>query len=702
MNPAQSYATRSVAPHALLDISKQEPEAGPSTYTDVKFKGTERSIQDPSFMTYSHEGASVVMERLLPLPERFGLNESAALKQSGMQHASVVNATVLPSGGVPGTTMVFGATGSHQNSGGRERLARLGAALLDQSVAHVVNVKHNTNDTQWSIPFGTKVSVAAQGGPLEVQISAAKPDGPMSKRFHIDARLPSAATEQSADIGFWEVNLSSVTPREMHGLLKALHEEAQEQTVAFGCQSGNSRSGAVAMLYHQRQQAEALFKQGSRPTAQQLCDLARTFSTGSQAARSKHFAERMPDGLLLGHAKLLEEEFATKDLTAPKLPAPPKAPKPAPPAKLKQTLEAPPKPSRTPLHPPGAPGSNTPSKSADSISLLSGFSGISGVSLDSQKSSDSHATAGSGGSDAGGFARLWEKPRAAPRQSHPYNLPKGQGTPMLTTAVSIEDLTVENSDSDADILDDGPIYDKPWASGPAAASGRSGPALPTGGFNPRASIRRMVLTHQEMSSSNIYSTAEPISEAETAEHADSIGSTHGLQSWQTGQHPQSAELKRYLHGLAQTFSQEAKQGLRLFASKNTYGVGLAIQSVKEEARQSLWSNLAQSLEETMSQSTSVGSNLTFAVLSAVMKENLSKEFSNLDPKRRDCWLRRTGKSELTGAIKELGQELENLQKDVDQGNLTQVQLGIRAQTLNLMQLSLNALYQVGTDPKIAR
>ncbi|MBB3196833.1 hypothetical protein [Roseateles terrae] len=728
---------------------------GPSEdlYSEVKTKGAQVVITDKSLMTFTSGNVAVVAERLMPVDARYGLAEVAGLKQLALAQTNVANATLLPKGGVEGSAIVFGAPGASTTKEplSAERLARLAAVLTDSNVAHVVNVKHNSTSATLELPVGQSLKVSAQGGPLGISLIQASPSSGAPEAFYFQTTLPSGQTEQSSDIGLWTVNFSEASAAQLHQTLKDLHEAAGGQTVAFGCQSGTSRSGAVAQLYYQRQLAEKLFKAGRSPSAEELTRLAKDWGATCKSVRANQFAERMPAGMLEEHAALLADEMGERPMDRPRVPVPTVQPKPmlASPLNLATKPPAtPPKPQGgrveaqaarsgppvaskpaphvlpKPLHgtvglgeqvPPPKPARAKASDSSDSESLFSGVSGLS---------ANSDSTFGSGIGAARPtpaprkatplepakptapaaalraakpeteteFTALYEKHKAAARPSHPYGvgvtltpLPPAAPPPSEFYSVASAGPQAAQESVYSDIDD---TYAQ-IRTGPSAARAADTPEVARFQLQARQSIRRM----RETGMAAFNRAVEiPIG-------TDPMGATsERLQAWQRGQHERSADLVKFLDCAGKTFAADARQGFRPWAGKDSYGLGLTLKTLREQAYSPVWAELAQALEQTLDEAPPSKAGMTDDILTMVLKDRLKAQYAQLDSRQKETWLRRTDKKEFKEALDTLRDELNELTAQVNQGHQDHAVLASQLRGANLRLLTLKALYHVGTDP----
>ncbi len=754
MNPALSQASNAHLPVAhmqpTVDVS---PGPSEDLYAEVKPKGRQVAITDKRLMTFTSGTVEVVPERLLPVDARFGLSDIPDLKLAGAPHACAANATMLPKGGVAGSAILFGAPGANttRDPASAERLGRLAAVLTDNQVAHVVYVKHNSTSSALELPVGQSVEVKAQGGPLNVSlIPATVSSTGAPEAFYVQTTLPSGQSEQSGDIGLWSVNLSEASPAQLHQTLKELHEAAGGQTVAFGCQSGTTRSGGVAQLYYQRQQAEKLFREGRHPSAEELTQAATDWGTTCKQVRANEFANRMPADMLKEHATLLADEFRQRPLEAPRMPAPLVQPKPA--ASTAKLLNLATKPPATPPKPHGmkpetqgakarpdvapktgpqtapkpqlgaaARGEEPPpkpprskasdSKGSDSSDTDSVFSGVSSLSVNSD------STFGSGLSAARPtptpaprkgtppvpakpmgeqiYAPMNEKTKVAARPSHPYGVgvelkplpPKSSPPPSDFYAVASA-IAEAAPESEYSDIDD--TYARIRGEGPSARAEGTSEAQPFR-LQARQSIRRM----RDHVAAGFNRTVDIPIEPNGAD----VTSTR-LHAWQSGQHEQHEALIQYLDGAGKTFAQRADQGFRFFAAKDTYGIGLTLANLKTQAHSPVWSRLAQALEQTLDEAPQGMTNITHSILTVVMQDRLKSQYLQMDDKQKDIWTRRTGKKEFATTIQTLEQELHSLSEQAEQDHQDQALLASQLRSANLRLLTLKSLYLVGTDPTL--
>lgn len=715
MQPAQFHPSCSpILPHAASNISAAQSSHGGTIYAQVQPWLPQQAIHDRTVMRYQNETAQVFPHRLVRVPERFGLPESAELKQLGVTQACVANATVLPPDGMAGSSMVLGAPGDELSKAGtKERVARFGAALLSQSVAHIVCVNHSSTEAAAHLPIGKKLQLPAQGGPLEMTFSPSSMNHDGNTQFRIEAKLPSGGAETSGDMGVWALNLGEASVEDIQGTLRSLYQQSEGQNVAFCCQSGNSRSGAAAVLFQQRKAAEDAFKRGEIPKAAELISGAQSWEKECKAVRSSAFAGKMRQGLLEAHAQVLVDEIHARLAGKPKQ-APAVSAKPVLPVKPEKKLQGQPaseghatSPMTTrknvapePAPKPGARPTPTPRYrlvSEDTASITSELSHASSTN-DDTFSLDSGGQA---------FDRLQRgKPSVDPSSlQSPYNkgpeqlagsaadaVNRGNDRPQQGRATATESPAPRGADAD-------PLYSKPWdlltrAPRPEMREHQTGAERLRQSFRKVSTIVER-MTRQAASGptsvENHYSLSLEDGAAMPASH-------RSLNSWQLGSHAQSRDLQSYLRGLTQTFTQEAKQGFNPFAAKSTYGVGRAIEAVKKEAGNAHWNDLAEALETTMSEADDTQEGMTFLVLTAVMKQRLSEEFSTLDPKLQETWRRRTGKDDLGSAMKTLQTQLAELQKQLDSNATSENQLLSQLRALNLTLLSFKALHEVGQDP----
>lgn len=729
MLPAHSQATHAHhSANPLANVSSTHPSDGEAiVYAQVQPKARQVTLQDRALTRFGHDSAAVVAQNLVSLPGRYGLPEIAELKQLGMTQASVANATVLPSDGMPGASLVMAAPGEDISAPvATERLARFGAALLSTSVAHVVCANHSLTSAAARMPYGRQIELAAHGGPLEMTFSQGNKDGLAPEQFRVIADLPQHRHEDSGDIGVWNLNLGEATAQDVQTIFGSLYKQSEGQNVAFCCQSGNSRSGAAALLFHQRKTAEEAFKRGEAPRVADLVSAAKAWEKGCKAARSEHFGTKMPDGLLEGHAQALVTEISERLGVNKSKPLPPLKPKPvlaaAPGASQQppQTAALAPRPTATsatsalddrPKTPPKTPPKRAripmpaprTQKSVDTESVTSGFSDASwdAVSVASDNSSlDS-------------YSRLRESPksRATPTQSTAYNAKPGEGkplgsvpqtaTPEASPAAAQDDFPPEAIYSEAEFRPSA-LYAKPWGHmRPEDMVAQAAQAPARARFDPRASFRVLERSLQR-ASTNIYSEARPMNDYALASEIESEGPPvfRTLHAWQQGRHECSGELKTYLHTLAKTFSQDAKQGLNLFAAKKTYGVGRAINGVMTEAQNKLWKEVSGALAGTMNEADPTNERMAYDVLIAVLKNGLAEEFSGLDQTARRTWVRRSAKSEIDGAIKDLQMRCDKLKGDLERTkNPTSHEID-QVAAYNLTLMSFMALHAVGTDPTL--
>lgn len=756
MNPAHIQASNANLPVAhvqpTVDVKPDVPE---DLYGEVKAKGPQVLLTDKCLMTYTTGNVEVVPERLLPVHPRFGLSDVQGLKRLGIDPANVANATMLPKGGVEGSAIVFGAPGANTTKEplSVERLARLAAAITDNDVAHVVYVKHNSTAPTLELPLGQTVKMNAQGGPLSLSLIPTTSSSGAPEAFYFQSTLPSGQTEQSADIGVWELKLSDATATELHQTLKDLHEAAGGQTVAFGCQSGTSRSGAVAQLYYQRQMAEKLFKEGRCPSAQELVHAAQTWGETCKDVRANQFGERMPAGMLSAHASLLADEIRQRPMEAPRVPAPLVQPKPmqalkplhvahkppaTPPKPHMAAAEAQaakggpqvaPKPgpqtAPKPLHASTASDETPPakpprSKGSDSSDTESVFSSVSA-------NSDSTFGAASGARPTPAprkpspavppkptgpatpaiekdYAGLHAKNKLAASPSHPYGVgmelkplaPSSLPPPsdIYTVASSLpasdSDATSESVYSD---IDD--TYAQIREPVPMAAAARAGesPAAEHFRLRARESVRRMRDTGMTAFDRAGDIHVEPQMSASTSTR---------LHDWQRGQHERYGDLVKFLDGAGKIFAADARQGFRPLASKDSYGLGLTLKTLKEQAYSPVWGGLAQALEQTLDEASPSQVGLTDDILTAVLKDRLMGQFGQMDSRQKETWLRRTDKKQFKTAIQTLTEELTHLSAQVDRDHQDQAGLSSQLRSANLRLLTLKALYRVGTDPTVRR
>lgn len=740
MTPALSHPTPSHAysSQPLSNVSTTQPADGAVLYAQIQPQLAEQAISDRRLMRFQNEASQVFPQHLLPLPERFGLPEIGELTQSGLTHASVANATVLPSDGLPGTSMTLGIPGNDLDKAGTaERVARFGAALLSKQVAHVVCANHTDTLVKAQVPFGQEVALRSQGGPLNIAFSQAKLDDTGVPHFHIKAKLPSGLDERSDDIAVWNINFATPNIEDIRTTLRALYVQSEGQDVAFCCQSGSSRSGAAALLFHQRKAAEEAFKRGEVPKGADLVATARAWEDNCKAVRGSAFAAKITESLLKQHAQALVEEMndrlasqanqASRASQAgkPKPPPPILTPKPILPIlPVKPTPnserhheaahQATPETTKRQGVPPDIAAKPTAkpqpmprprNKSVDTESVRSDAS---------EASSDAGAVASVAtveSADSGGeaFNRLRDKPKPTlvPVRSYAYNAPIGEGKPLADIPVApandrlpdVQEGTRVNTFEGiyAEVEEPGAEYSVPWAPPNFTGMGSRQPDAAVTlrqSFRHLASMTRGMSLHLQGGSrapENHYSVAMEVPPAMPAVHKS-------LADWQTGTHIQTKDLERYVHGLAQTFTQEAKQGLRLFAAKNSYGVGKVINAVKSEAAHDMWIDLAKDLQATLDQATATQLDMTNDVLVSVMKQGLQKEFDRLGPKMQETWLRRTGKSELNEAIVNLKGQVQSIQKELERSQTPAPDLPSRLQKLTLTLMSFHALFLVGNDP----
>lgn len=726
MTPALSQATHAhYSPNPLSNVSSTHPTDGDApVYAQVQpKKAQELILQDCGITRFKNPAAAVVVQKLLPLPERYGLPDIGEFKQLGMTQASRANATVLPSDGMSGESLVMAAPGEDSNAvGADERLARFGAALLSKKVAHVVCANHSATSAAARMPFLRQIQLPAQLGPLEMTFSQAHTDGPAPEQFRIDAHLPGNEYEDSGDIGVWNLNFEGATAQDVLTTLGALYQQSEGQNVAFCCQSGNSRSGAAALLFHQRKAAEEAFKRGEVPRAADLINGAATWEKDCKAARGSNFGTRMPEGLLESHAHALAAEIGDRLGVQKSKPRPAIAPKPvqaAVPAAGQQPAQAaalaskstataalgkpPTTPPQTPPKPARLPGpvpAPRTLKSSDTESIASGHSDTE--SEFSSTSSTARET----------FHKLGErrKPRTEGTPSTVYNPKPGEGKPLgiiPPTATegapsALQTAGASGGDYSEVNIRESAEYAQPWDLRKRVEVGAQElQAPPRAKFDARASIRTLNRLLQR-TSENIYSDVRPFNDyslpLEIERGEPTVHQT--LHAWQESRHPQSAELKKYVHALALMFSQDAKQGLRFFAPKNAYGVGKAIDLVESEAKNKLWKELSGALATTMSEADPSQETMAHALLIAIMRTELTQEFKQLDRTAQQTWIRRSAKSEISDAIQNLQSKCDILGTELRKNKTPSSHEIELVAAYNLTLMSFMALHDVGTDPTI--
>lgn len=724
-HPATSSHVYSNSP--ATSVSTSQPSDAGTVYAQIAPGLPEQVISDPTLMRYQNETSHVFPQQLLRIPDRFGLPEIAELKQLRMTQASVANATVLPPDGMGGSSMVLGDPGRDlAKAGTKERVARFGAALLTQSVDHIVCTNHSDSLAKVHLPIGQKLELAGQGGPLEMSFVQSSGDDAGVARLRVEAKLPSGHTEHSGDIGIWTINLGTDSVAHIQNTLKLLYQQSDGQNVAFCCQSGNSRSGAAAVLFHQRKTAEDMLMRNEVPKVSELVNAATSWGTECKAARGSAFAGKIRADLLEQHAQGLVDEMTARSSASRPKEGPATRPKPV--QTVKPELKAKGQPDAVPHAPPAKPGTTskmdsapqpapkpfprTARKSDDTVSVASGISNVSAfsddtVSLDSQGrtyerlkhggqsdasslASYNHGQPGTPADVAGspGNHSLQRSPRHSPQQSP-------QNSPVAPRANTMESASFN-------VKDDVALYSKPWESQPIRAFSPNMRAHEDRNARFRQSFRQTTsllkyITSQP--SSGTRSTEDPYSVA--TDSRDAPGALHvSLNAWQNGSHAQTRNLQSYLRVVAQGFTQEATKGLNPFAAKTSFGVGRAIESVKKESGNALWNDLSEALETTMSEAEERQSLMTTLVLTSVMREQLDREYKSMDHKLQDTWRRRTGREYLATAMKNVGDQLQKLHNDMDSNQASGNELVQQLRSLNLTMLSLKALYEVGHDPAL--
>ncbi|WAC74122.1 hypothetical protein OU995_05170 [Roseateles sp. SL47] len=703
-------------------------------YAEVALPSPPQKLTDPDLITWKgHDTCStLVPDRLLEIPSRFGLPPVHELAQLGVTHATVANATLLPAVEGRKCMMVFGSPGESTTADAKLRMAKLCCGLADQRVGQIVfAIKPKVLHVD-TFASDRSVTLPADRGPLTVDVQKVAPSmSGAPEALALSVTLPTGETERTDEIGLWPVRLEGATAETLHTTIKNLHEAAGREMVAFGCRGGNTESGILAILYAQRLTAEAVFKDGEAPKASELVSASTRWTQLCKRVRSDQFAAKCSPTLLQEHAELLEQEFRQRGEFKPGLVPPPTHPKPAQTAarthtaatagvasnastpstteaiaahrgqalRLQGALKPPKKPMGA-VHPPGhlhnavTGGKPQSAGTHNAATVQRELDDTGSVSDGSDSLYSTVNDALSVMSDDSTTAPQWVPVQVEGQTLHSYA--RLNQTPLKDHSRNLYGAASELPAAGA---------------GAAAALRNASPAvIPTEGLYSVAAAEepRFKASTAQLRRS-IHHTGISLRRADTAP-ADSPKSDRSSlpgAAWLSRTHPSSGELTSYLQHVATQFVQEARRGpLGLFANKETYGVGKAIESVKSLAVTG--GNrlaLAEAIDQSLSQAkTDEDLEASIALLERAMFSELNKCFEELgDPAQKNTWLRRSQqRKELSGAIQSMAEDLRRIEAGPFLTTQAAEQAARHAQGMNMTLMALNALYKVGNDPSRIR
>jgi hypothetical protein len=722
---AHSTAHSPVPLHSTGAPSDAVPQD--STYAEVTLPSPPRQLSDPALISWPNHATAntLVPDRLLEIPARFGLPAVRELESLGVKHATVANATLLPAVDGRKCMMVYGSPGDPAHEDGKLRMAKLCSGLVDQQVGQIVFAVKPKNETVDTFAWDRSVTVEANRGPLTVKVQRMKPstsDAPQA--LSLSVTLPSGEAERMDEIGLWPVQLEGATAEALYTTIKQLHEAAGREMVAFGSRGGNTESGMLAILYAQRLMAEALFKKDEVPHASALVSSSADWADLCKRVRSDQFAAKCSPKLLQDHAQLLEQEFRQRGDVKPRVPPPPTLPKPT-------QKAAQPHPSATAgaasttealagrrgqalrpqvaLKPPQKPMGAVHPLAHLHNAVTGGMPQSAGTHSASAPQREFEDTA----SVADSSESIYSLPDDAPSVWGDDSTTAPQWVPVQGEGQASHSYARLNrtppKDASRDLYDTASELPVPGAAAPFR---NAAPAvIPAESLYSTAT--RVESRHMESRAQlrrSIHYTEISLRRAETPNAADFPASERTGQAgaaWLYRTHQFSSELTNYLQHVANQFVQEARRGaLGLFAQKESYGVGKAIESVKRLA--TTGGNrlaLAEAIDQFLSQADNDNDvDAATALLERAMFSELNKCFDELgDPVQKSTWLRRSQqRKELSSAITSMTSELRRIESGALHSPHEAEQAAKLAQGMNMTLMALNALYKVGNDPSRIR